>query len=118
MERAGLERTIFYRHFDDLGDLLLGAGREAIEELYAAQVDARPRPATTPSPRRCARRSSPRSRVYRRHGPLLRALSEARRRGQLVAAGQEAIRRRFDELVADALRADRAARPAEPLART
>ena len=33
MERAGIGRTIFYRHFDDLGDLLLRAGREAIEEL-------------------------------------------------------------------------------------
>ena len=39
MERAGLERTIFYRHFDDLGDLLMQAGREAIEELYETQVD-------------------------------------------------------------------------------
>ena len=38
MERAGLGRTIFYRHFDDLGDLLMQRGREAIEELYAAQA--------------------------------------------------------------------------------
>ena len=38
MERAGIGRTIFYRHFDDLADLLLRVAREAIEELYEAQV--------------------------------------------------------------------------------
>src|SRR3954447_13264775 len=37
MREAGLGRTIFYRHFDDLGDLLVGASRDAIDELYAAQ---------------------------------------------------------------------------------
>src|SRR3954464_14556556 len=30
MSRAGIGRTIFYRHFDDLGELLMRAGREAI----------------------------------------------------------------------------------------
>ena len=37
MREAGLGRTIFYRHFDDIADLLLRASREAIEELYEAQ---------------------------------------------------------------------------------
>ena len=37
MDRAGIGRTLFYRHFDDLGDLLMRAGREAIEELFAAE---------------------------------------------------------------------------------
>ena len=33
MREAGIGRTLFYRHFDDPGDLLLRASREAIEEL-------------------------------------------------------------------------------------
>ena len=33
MREAGIGRTIFYRHFDDMADLLLRASREAIEEL-------------------------------------------------------------------------------------
>src|SRR5829696_5541844 len=38
MREAGLGRTIFYRHFDDLADLLMGTGREAIEQLFQAQL--------------------------------------------------------------------------------
>src|SRR4051812_6782849 len=37
MREAGFGRTIFYRHFDDLADLFMRAGREAIDELYEAQ---------------------------------------------------------------------------------
>src|SRR4051794_41641951 len=37
MREAGIGRTIFYRHFDDLADLLQRAGREAIEEMFEAQ---------------------------------------------------------------------------------
>ena len=104
MDAAGLERTIFYRHFENLGDLLLGAGREAIDELYAAQL-------ALAEARVDHRAESIRQAielpvaVYRRHGPLLRAVSEAVAADQLVAVDQEAMRRRFDDLAADALRA-------------
>jgi TetR/AcrR family transcriptional regulator, ethionamide resistance regulator len=103
MDRAGLERTIFYRHFENLGDLLLGAGREAIDELYAAQLtlaDARV-DHDTDSIRQALEVPVA---VYRRHGPLLRAVSEALAANQLVAIDQEMIRRRFDELVEVSLR--------------
>lgn len=103
MDRAGLERTIFYRHFENVGQMLLAAGREAIEELYAAQVAL----AGTRADRdRVAIRNALEIpvRVYRRHGPLLRAVSEAVAADQLVAVDGEAIRRRFDELVAASLR--------------
>jgi AcrR family transcriptional regulator len=103
MDRAGLERTIFYRHFENVGSLLLGAGREAIEELYAAQVAlAQARTDLGPDAIRAAIEVP--VAVYHRHGPLLRAVAEAVAADQLVAADQEEIRRRFDELVADALR--------------
>ncbi len=102
MERAGFGRTIFYRHFDDLADLLVRASREAIEELYDAQValaatriDHRPEAVREAIEVPVA--------VYRRHGPLLRAVAEAAADDEQVAAGQAAIRRRFDELVVRAL---------------
>lgn len=103
MDRAGLERTIFYRHFENVGGLLLGAGREAIEELYDAQVAlAETRVGHGPAALREAI-ALPVA-VYHRHGPLLRAVSEAVAADQLVSADREEIRRRFDELVAQSLR--------------
>ena len=38
MERAGIGRTLFYRHFDDLGDLVCSSPAEAMDELYETQV--------------------------------------------------------------------------------
>jgi AcrR family transcriptional regulator len=102
MERAGLERTIFYRHFDDLADLLMSTGREAIEELYATQVDlSAARDGAEPEAVRAA--IEPAVTVYRRHGPLLRALAEGAAADAEVAAGHERILRRFDDLVAHAI---------------
>ncbi len=101
MERAGIGRTIFYRHFDDLGDLLMRAGGR--RSRSSTRPSWRwPRPATEPSPRWSGRRSSLPSTVYRRHGPLLRAVAEAAAADEQIAAGQAPIRERFDELVAQA----------------
>jgi AcrR family transcriptional regulator len=102
MERAGLGRTIFYRHFDDLGDLLLRAGREAIDELYEAQV-ALAAARTDIGPAAVREAIELPVEIYRRHGPLLRAVAEAVAGDELVAAGQEEVRRRFDALVIEAL---------------
>jgi TetR/AcrR family transcriptional regulator, ethionamide resistance regulator len=102
MERAGLERTIFYRHFDDLGDLFMQTGREAIEELYETQVDlSAARDGVEPEVVRAAIEQA--VTAYSRHGPLLRALAEAAATDAQVAAGQARIRRRFDRLVARSL---------------
>lgn len=105
MRAAGAGRTIFYRHFDDLADLLRRAGREAFEGLFqaeqalrAAQVDGQPdvvRAAIEPAVA-----------VYHQHGPLLRAIAEAAATGdEQIAAGQQAMLERFDVLVEDVLRA-------------
>lgn len=103
MSRAGIGRTLFYRHFDDLGDLLMRAGREAIEELFAAQeVLAQGREGYGADSIREALAAA--VGVYHRHGPVLRAVAEAAADDERVAAGQDRIRRRFDELVASALR--------------
>jgi TetR/AcrR family transcriptional regulator, ethionamide resistance regulator len=104
MREAGFGRTIFYRHFDDLGDLLVRAGREAIDELYDAQLAF--------SAARIGDGADvvhtaiePAVAVYLRHGPLLRAIAEAAAGDEQIAAGQQAMRQRFNELVEHALRA-------------
>ncbi|HKP89579.1 MAG TPA: TetR/AcrR family transcriptional regulator [Thermoleophilaceae bacterium] len=119
MRKAGIGRTIFYRHFDDLPDLLRQAGREAIDEMFDAQralADAR----LGDSEDVIRAAIEPAVAVYRRHGPLLRAISEAAASEEQIDQGQEAMRRRFDELVEDALRAmpGVAANPPADLAET
>jgi AcrR family transcriptional regulator len=98
MGHAGLERTIFYRHFDDLGDLLLQIVGEAVTELYDAQV-ALAAARTGPDPEAVRESIGATVTAYARHGPLLRALSEAATGDPLVEARQTELRQRFDGLV-------------------
>ena len=100
MGRAGLERTIFYRHFDDLGDLLLQIVSEAVTELYEAQV-ALAAARSGPDPEAVRESIAATVTAYARHGPLLRALSEAATADPLVEARQAELRQRFDGLVED-----------------
>ena len=97
MREAGLGRTIFYRHFDDLGDLLMRASREAVIELFDAQrrfVEARPGDAD--------RRRAPVARGGRRGLPAPRAaaarVAEAAAGDEQIAADYAAMRERFDDL--------------------
>jgi TetR/AcrR family transcriptional regulator, ethionamide resistance regulator len=103
MREAGFGRTIFYRHFDDLADLLMRAGREAIEELFEAHR-ALAEAHLGDGPEMIREVIEPAVAVFERHGPLLRAIAEAAASDEQVAAGQEAMRERFDELLAAALR--------------
>ncbi|MDX6665319.1 MAG: hypothetical protein QOG68_1525 [Solirubrobacteraceae bacterium] len=103
MAEAGLGRTIFYRHFDDLADLLVRAGREAIDELYRAQrALGQARPDEDPEAVRRAMLTA--ASVYREHGPLLRAVAEAASGDPQIAADYEAMRRRFDDFAEQSLR--------------
>jgi len=103
MREAGFGRTIFYRHFDDLAELLMRAGREAVDELFEAHR-ALAEAQLGDGPDVVRQTIEPAVAVYQRHGPLLRAIAEAAADDERVAAGQEAMRQRFDELLADALR--------------
>jgi AcrR family transcriptional regulator len=104
MREAGFGRTIFYRHFDDLADLFMRAGREAIDDLLSAQVAfGQARMGDGPDVVRSA--IEPAVAAYRRHGPLLRAIAEASAADERIGAGQQAIRERFRELVEEVLRA-------------
>jgi TetR/AcrR family transcriptional regulator, ethionamide resistance regulator len=99
MSEAGLGRTIFYRHFDDLGDLLMRSSREAIEELFEAQSNL---VAARPGDIRGALRAA--AEVYQRHGPLLRCVSEAAAVDERIAEGYAAMRERFDAFAEQSLR--------------
>ncbi|HEY7268139.1 MAG TPA: TetR/AcrR family transcriptional regulator [Solirubrobacterales bacterium] len=103
-ERAGIERTVFYRHFDDLADLLLRAATEAIESLYEAQVelDAGREEGDLGAVREAV---EPAVRVYERHGPVLRAVTEAGASNPRIAARGAELRGRFNELMAGSLAA-------------
>jgi TetR/AcrR family transcriptional regulator, ethionamide resistance regulator len=120
MREAGAGRTIFYRHFDDLADLLIRAGREPFEGLLEAEraLD-QARGGDWPDAVRAA--IEPAVAVYEQHGPLMRAIAEAAAAGdERIAAGRAAWRARFDELVEDVLRQapGLADRPPEEIAET
>jgi len=103
MREAGLGRTIFYRHFDDLLDLLLGTAREAVEGIYQAQMSLVQAGAVDPE---TATRGAFEAAVavYLRHGPLLRCIQEAAAGDEELAPGYAEMRRRFDALAEQALR--------------
>lgn len=102
-QHAGIERTIFYRHFDDLADLVLRVTREAVVELFEAQrsfVDAR-----SGDPTDAVRRSLEAAvEVYQRHGPLLRCVAEAAAGDEQIATEYAAMRDRFSQFAERALR--------------
>jgi len=103
MREAGIGRTLFYRHFDDLGDLVQRASREAVEELLAAQTRIwQTRPHDDPDSVRSAFKEA--VEVYQRHGPMLRAVAEAAAGDELIRSEYEEMRRRFDDFAAESLR--------------
>jgi AcrR family transcriptional regulator len=103
MRAAGIGRTIFYRHFDDMADLLQTASGEAIQELLTAQTAiSRVRPDEEPEALRRAFQEA--VDVYERHGPLLRGVAEAAAVDDDVRRSYEAMRGRFDELAERSLR--------------
>ena len=103
MREAGMGRTLFYRHFDDLGDLLALASQQAIDQLYEAQrAIADSGPEGAPDGLRRALEAG--VAVYERHGPLLRGVGEAAAGDELIAEGYTQTLRRFDALAEQALR--------------
>jgi AcrR family transcriptional regulator len=114
MRAAGLGRTIFYRHFDDLGDLMLRVNRPAIAELFETQPRLED---IGPGDEEGAIRQGlePAVAVYTRHGPLLRAMAEAAASDRELARDQAEIRGRFSDQAERYLRLAQA-RGAAPLA--
>jgi len=82
MQAAGLARTQFYRHFDDLSDLVLKVAVgvfEGIVEHHERLVDI----ATLDAPTLRAA-IAPAVEAFVEHGPLVRALSEAATHDEVV----------------------------------
>jgi len=75
MERAGLTRTLFYRHFDDLYDLVVSVARPAFDELFA--IDEAILAGDPADPQRIERAPAPAVALFAQHGPLIRAVAEA-----------------------------------------
>ncbi|MEA2331133.1 MAG: hypothetical protein QOH58_1271 [Thermoleophilaceae bacterium] len=104
MREAGIGRTIFYRHFDDLADLLMRVSREAVEELFEAQQRfVQAGPDADPDAVRHSLQAA--VEVYQRHGPLLRCVAEAAAGDEQIAAGYAEMRKRFDDFAEESLRA-------------
>src|SRR5437660_1239483 len=76
MAETGLTRTAFYRHFDDVTDLVLRLFADLVEELYAVGerwAASAGRAYPTPGQEGLAAMVD----FYAEHGPLFRAITEA-----------------------------------------
>jgi AcrR family transcriptional regulator len=103
MASVGLSRTIFYRHFDDLPDLVVRLLEEASadlldeeRQLMGAGIDA---------PAAIRRGLSVPVEAFRQHGPLLRAVAEAASHDEYIELGFRALLERFERLIEDYLSA-------------
>ena len=76
MEQTGLTRTAFYRHFDDVTELVLRLLEDVGAELYAA-AERWLEGAAEDFPRAAHEGLSGIVSFFARHGPLVRAIAEA-----------------------------------------
>ena len=93
MQTAGLARTQFYRHFDDLAHLVLTVSAGAFEDIldhHERLVDIASLDADT---LRAA--IAPAVEAFAAHGPLVRALSEAAAFDEAVEEVYETAQRRY-----------------------
>lgn len=102
MAETGLTRTAFYRHFDDVTDLVLRLFADVNEELFevaerwAATVGAG---YPTPGQEGLAGTVD----FYVRHGPLMRAIAEAAVTDERIELAYHGSTDAFIELTSDAL---------------
>jgi AcrR family transcriptional regulator len=100
MTQTGLTRTAFYRHFDDVTDVVLRVLQEVGGELmdvagrWNAEVGI-----DTPGPAREALAAT--VEFFVRHGPLVRAVAEAASSDERIEAAYQATLDRFVELTVD-----------------
>jgi TetR/AcrR family transcriptional regulator, ethionamide resistance regulator len=93
MQAAGLARTQFYRHFDDLSDLVLTVSAGAFEDIldhHERLVDIADLDVAT---LRAA--IAPAVEAFALHGPLVRALSEAAAHDEAVEQVYNRAQRRY-----------------------
>ncbi len=96
MEAAGLTRTLFYRHFDDLFDLVASVAGPAFQELFALQEAVLETGRTDPP--RLRQALEPAVALFAEHGPLVRAVAEAAVFDERVEGLYRAALNRFSDL--------------------
>jgi AcrR family transcriptional regulator len=102
MEGTGLTRTAFYRHFDDITDLVLRlfaeVGRELVEVAQKWRETAGMEP---PAPARAALAAI--VEFFERHGPLVRAISDAAATDERIEAAYRASINAFVQIAGTTL---------------
>lgn len=93
MAEAGLSRTVFYRHFDGLAELVLSR-LKAIGEGLAAEVMVAPAPGRTREVLAAA------VDAFAEHGPFLRAVEEAASHDEEIEAEYRAFVEGFTRMMA------------------
>jgi AcrR family transcriptional regulator len=102
MAQTGLTRTAFYRHFDDVTDLVLRLFADLNDELYGVGerwAASAGRAYPTPGQEGLAAMVD----FYVRHGPLLRAIAEAAVTDERIELAYRDSTHAFTELTATAL---------------
>jgi AcrR family transcriptional regulator len=102
MAGTGLTRTAFYRHFDDVTELVLRLLEEVGRELYAVAERWR---ASAPEDFPSAAHEALTGIVafFGRHGPLIRAVAEAASTDEPIERGYRGYIETFIEMTADGL---------------
>jgi TetR/AcrR family transcriptional regulator, ethionamide resistance regulator len=93
MAEAGLSRTVFYRHFDGLPELVL-TRLSAIGAGLAAELDV------APAPGRVREILAAAVQVFAEHGPFLRAVEEAASHDAEIEVAYRAFVGGFTEVMA------------------
>ena len=93
MAEAGLSRTVFYRHFDGLPELVLSLF-DTITQHLMAEVQGAPGPGATRSILEAA------VDAYAEHGGLLRAIDEAARHDADIEAAYRSVVDAFTAVIA------------------
>jgi TetR/AcrR family transcriptional regulator, ethionamide resistance regulator len=102
MEGTGLTRTAFYRHFDDITDLVLRLFTEVGRELFdIAQTWRETAGAAPPAPAQAA--LSGMVDFFVRNGPLVRAISDAAATDERIEAAYRASINAFMQIAATTL---------------
>lgn len=102
MAGAGLSRTIFYRHFDDLGDLVVRLLEETGGEFFAREQ--RVAELGTQAPEDVRRALEVPVRSLAEDGPLLRAVAEAASHDERIDVAYRTLVGRFEALIEANLR--------------
>jgi TetR/AcrR family transcriptional regulator, ethionamide resistance regulator len=102
MAQTNLTRTAFYRHFDDITDLVLRLLADLSSDLYAV---AERWGAHSGSDDRAATREGLAGTVdfFISHGPLVRAIAEAAATDEQIERGYQAALETFIEITTEAL---------------